>query len=426
MAPSVTETEHAQISTVPKVAPKIIDLINAREGTNKPFVSIEFFPPRTKEGVSNLHARMGRMLENSSPLFTDMTWGAGGSTAELTLDLTKHMHETGHVANMHLTCTNMAGENGDPIAKVREALTVCKDLGVLNIVALRGDPPNGEETWTATEGGFSCALDLVKFMRKEFGQTFGISVAGYPEGHPNAITVLKEGEEANMTPSEKKRCSVIDGVTAVCKDADYIKEMEYLKEKFDAGADMILTQMFFDTDVFIQFMADCEAFGITCPIIPGLMCINAYGGFKKMTQFCRTRVPVELSEKMESIKDSSSAIKEFGVQYGIESCQKLIDGGVKGLHFYTLNLERVVYGITDGLGLTNILTEEGAKSMDKDAKSMIAVGSAWARVGDVVKCNDGEGIVKEALKDGSVVITLKEKQTEITLAKGSFEKVVFG
>ena len=105
-----------------------------------------------------------------------------------------------------------------------------------NIVALRGDPPEGENEWKATEGGFTCALDLVKYMRAEFGDAFGIAVAGYPEGHPNAITELKPEEVENMTESEKKRCSVIDGVTAVCRDEDYKKEMDYLKEKVDAGA----------------------------------------------------------------------------------------------------------------------------------------------------------------------------------------------
>ena len=174
-------------------------------------------------------------------------------------------------ANMHLTCTNM-DKNGDPVAAVKDALQTCLDGGIRNIVALRGDPPHGEEEWTATEGGFKCALDLVKFIRSEFGDEFSVAVAGYPEGHPNAITELKEGEEATLSESELSRCSHFDGKSYVCKDEDYKKEMIYLKEKVDAGAGELssrrliwcpyfivpkLTSVFFfltrsyhDTDVF--------------------------------------------------------------------------------------------------------------------------------------------------------------------------------
>jgi len=174
---------------------------------------------------------MDRMKVTTKPLFTDITWGAGGSTADLSLDLALHMHQTGHVANMHLTCTNM------DVAIIRDALQKCLDGGIRNIVALRGDPPEGQSEWTATDGGFTCALDLVKYIRSEFGNDFGIAVAGYPEGHPNAITDLKTEEEVeSMSDAERKRCSVINGVTAVCRDEDYRKEMDYLKEKVDAGA----------------------------------------------------------------------------------------------------------------------------------------------------------------------------------------------
>ena len=138
-------------------------------------------------------------------------------------------------ANMHLTCTNME-KDGDPVAAVREALEKCIDGGIRNIVALRGDPPHGEDEWKAAEGGFTCALDLVKFIRSEFGDEFGIAVAGYPEGHPNAISEIKEGEEASLSEAELARCSHFDGKTYVCKDEDFKKEMDYLKEKVDAGA----------------------------------------------------------------------------------------------------------------------------------------------------------------------------------------------
>lgn len=404
--------------------PKIIDLIKSRKESDGPFTSLEYFPPRTEEGVKNLYSRMDRMLTNSKPLFTDMTWGAGGSTAELSLKLALRAHETGHVANLHLTCTNMT-KNGDPIAGVHDALQEAFDGGIRNIVALRGDPPAGEEKWTAAEGGFTCALDLVRYIREHFQNDFGIAVAGYPEGHPNAISELKPGEEEeSMTESEKGRCSKFDGVTYVCRDADYKKEMDYLKEKIDAGGDLIITQMFFDAEVFKTFVKDCRKWGIHCPVVPGLMCINAYPGFRKMTKFCKTRVTKDLDEKVESLKDNPTALKAFGVEFGAQICQNLMDSGlIDGLHFYTLNLEKVVYGITDKLGLTS-----GLVANEADASTMVAVGSAWARVGDKVKSIFGLGIVKEIRAGGAAVIQLEswtlamgQKPTAF-LQKDSYEK----
>ena len=176
---------------------------------------------------------MERMKNAINPLFTDMTWGAGGSTAELSLQLATHAHDHGHVSNMHLTCTNME-KDGDPKKAVHEALQACVENGIRNIVALRGDPPAGEEEWKAAEGGFTCALDLVEYIREHFGDTFGISVAGYPEGHPNAISEIED--PAAMSEAEKARSSSFDGKVFTCKDDDYKKEMDYLKKKVDAGA----------------------------------------------------------------------------------------------------------------------------------------------------------------------------------------------
>mmetsp|Transcript_21053 Transcript_21053/g.29280 ORF Transcript_21053/g.29280 Transcript_21053/m.29280 type:complete len:421 (+) Transcript_21053:80-1342(+) len=404
--------------------PKIIDIL--KEEREEQAVSLEYFPPRTDAGLKNLYARMERMLSTTKPLFTDMTWGAGGSTAELSLAIAQHAHDTGHVANMHLTCTNME-KDGDPIKGVHDALVACQEGGIRNIVALRGDPPEGQEEWIADKGGFTCALDLVKYIRKEFGDTFGISVAGYPEGHPNAISEVKEGEP--MTEAEQGRSSNFDGVTYTCKEADYQKEMDYLKQKVDAGADFIITQMFFDTQVFKAFVKDCRECGITCPIVPGLMCINAYAGFRKMSKFCKTRVTPALDEALEAIKDDAEAVKKFGVDFGTQMCQELMTTsdnyeGVPVLHFYTLNLEKVVYGIMDQLGLsTNGNLSE--KTDESDAKDMVAVGSAWARVGDTVKINaedygSKQGIVKE-IKDG--LYTVEMDGVEATFAKDAVTKV---
>lgn len=211
------------------------------------------------------------------------------------------------------------------------------------------DPPKGAETWTATEGGFSCALDLVKHIRANYGDHFCISVAGYPEGHPNVIKKVEPGAE--LTASERRRVITLDDGDHVCSDADYAGELAYLKAKVDAGADVIITQMFFDVEVFLQFVRDCRSIGIGVPIMPGLMLIQNYGGFKRMTAFCKSRVPAFLASQMEAVKDDDGKVREAGVAIGAAMCKALVAAGVKGLHLYTLNTEAVPYGVLKELGL---------------------------------------------------------------------------
>ena len=195
--------------------------------------------------------------------------------------------------------------------------------------------------------------------------------------------------------------------------------MSYLKSKVDAGADFVITQMFFDSDVFAMFVSDCRECGILVPIVPGIMCINNYEGFFRMTGFCKTRVPKKVVSDMEvrefesvfvdyrnyplltdrpssyqKIKHDDKALKEYGVKFGTEMCMKLINLGVPCVHFYTLNLEKVVYGILDGLGWTTELSRS-MEGTDKDEIMMKAVGSKWAREGDEVISMFGKGIVKE-------------------------------
>lgn len=327
------------------------------------------------------------------------------------------------IANLHLTCTNMEKE-GDPVKAVHDALQSAYDGGIRNIVALRGDPPHGQDEWKAVDGGFTCGLDLVQYIRKHFGDGFGIAVAGYPEGHPNAITEVDSID--GLSEAEKGRYSSFDGNFYVCKDEDYKKEMDYLKKKVDAGADLIITQMFFDVEVFKTFVNDCRRWGIECPVIPGLMCINAYPGFKKMTKFCKTRVPKDLEEKIDGLKDDAIALKAYGVEFGAKVCDALIKFGVECLHFYTLNLEKVVYGITDTLGVTKGLIE---KSDESDEKSMVAKGSAWARVGDSVETMYGKGVVMDIRKDGVTMIETNEwllaggQKAKLFLQSGHFQKI---
>lgn len=367
---------------------KISELIaNTKPG----WFSFEYFPPKSDEGVDNLRKRLARMKQ-LNPLFTDFTWGAGGSTSELSLQLTiAAKNEFGCVANMHLTCTNQKTE------MCGEALDACKAAGVRNIVALRGDPPRGAEKWTATEGGFNCALDLVKYMKKNYGDYFCTSVAGYPEGHPDNIDVV-EGGQAALTPTEARRARIAkreDGTeeVTVCRDENFRKEMIYLKEKVDAGATMIITQMFLDPQVFLDFVEECKKYEIHVPVLPGIMCLNNFNGLQRMTALCKTRVPEGLISEASKANTSDNNFKTFGIQKGIEMCRALLDGGAVGLHFYTLNLEKVTVGILKGLGLITAEQASVCESADKDAKSMV---SAQGIVGDARPVLSGNRSLKEA------------------------------
>ena len=177
-----------------------------------------------------------------------------------------------------------------------------------------------------------------------------MSVAGYPEGHPTVITRVEPGSEPLSASEAKRVVSRPDG-DYVCRDAAYAGEMAYLKSKVDAGADMIITQMFFDVEVFVTFVADCRAAGITCPIMPGIMIISAYGGFTRMVDFCKSRVPASVRDAIEAVKDSDKDVKALGLKLGVAMSRRLIDAGCHGLHFYTLNQDEGVFAILDELGL---------------------------------------------------------------------------
>jgi len=346
---------------------KISDLVAS---TKPGWFSFEYFPPKTDDGVANLRKRIVKM-KKLGPMFTDFTWGAGGSTSDLTLTLTSAAkNEFGTVANMHLTCTNQKEE------MTGNALKACKEVGVRNIVALRGDPPRGQEKWVATEGGFNSALDLVKFMRKNHGDYFCISVACYPEGHPDNIEVV-EGGLAALSDAEKRRARVVKGadgkeVVSVCRDAKFAIEMKYLKEKVDAGAEFCITQMFLDAQVHLDFVKTCRDWGIMVPIVPGIMCLNTFGGLKRMTELCKTRLPEGLLERAEKANTSDDAFKEFGIKEGAAMCKALLKGGAPGLHFYTLNLEKVVVGILKDMQLITEAQAAEFKSGDADAKFMVS------------------------------------------------------
>ncbi|KAM0786327.1 hypothetical protein ACM66B_001801 [Microbotryomycetes sp. NB124-2] len=274
------------------------------QSKQRPYISFEYFPPKTVDGWVNLYDRIERM-KGLGPIFIDITWGAGGTTSDTTTQFVKHAQaELGLETCMHLTCTNM------PVEMVDKALKEAKDSGCRNILALRGDPPRGEEEWVATEGGFNHAIDLIRHIRKHYGDYFCIGVAGFPEGHPHS-----PGPE---------------------------EEMRHFKNKIDAGADVIFTQMFYDADIFIDWARRVRAAGITIPIFPGIMPIQTYAAFKRRTDFSKTVVPQALWDLLNPIKDNDAKVREVGTQYVANMCRRLLDAdiGVNGLHIYTMNLSR--------------------------------------------------------------------------------------
>lgn len=275
--------------------------------------SFEFFVPKTAQGVQNLYDRMDRMYD-LNPVFIDITWNAGGRLLTLTNEMVYTAQLTlGLETCMHLTCTNMKVELID------EALKKAYDLGCQNILALRGDPPlDGLES----TGDFKYAKDLINYIRKNYGDHFNISVAAYPEGYG-------EGEE---------------------QDKD--KVLYYLKQKCDAGANFIVTQMFYDVDNFISWCALVRKTGIDLPIIPGIMPISTYAAFIRRAKWSQVAIPQHFFDVLEPIKDDDFLVREKGTELVLEMCQRLIDlGYVNHLHFYTMNLEKLTVMVLEKLNL---------------------------------------------------------------------------
>jgi len=295
---------------------KVIDKIKkyVEEKPLCPYFSFEFFPPKTEAGVENLYLRMERMT-SLQPIFIDVTWGAGGITKPLTMGICEYSQKYfGTEVMMHLTCAGLSRE------KIVEILKEAKSAGITNILALRGDPPKGAPFWIKHPQGLDRAVDLVKLIRSEFGDFFGIAVAGFPEGYPNSRESLDV-------------------------------EIAYLKEKIEAGADFVLTQFFYDTQIFLKYVNKCRAAGISCPIIPGMMPIQSYSSFQRMTSFCGSTVPAKVWEDLKPIRENDEAVKSYGVELSIKMCGEMIDAGIQGFHFYTLNLENSVLNVLKFLGI---------------------------------------------------------------------------
>ena len=290
---------------------KIIEKIKDYQRLRKPFFSFEYFPPKTESGLHNLYARLDRMA-GLEPCFIDITWGAGGSTSDTTLQLSQDAQTFfGLDVMMHITCAGMTEE------RLRFALDKAKDRGIRNIMALRGDTPRQESEESASF--LSSSVDLIRWIKSNYGDSFGIGVGGYPEGHPEA--------------KSKRDC------------------VNFLKQKVDAGADFIVTQLFFDLDEYRDFLQLCAEAGITCPIIPGILPIISYDRFQKFTEFTGIKVPNQIKKALEPIKSDDEKVREFGVDLCASMCRELFEIGAPGLHFYTLNLESSVTEILQEINL---------------------------------------------------------------------------
>merc|ERR1711937_577086 len=347
---------------------KIIDKINERIQRGEQFFSFEYFPPKTETGVKNLDKRMTEMAARG-PVWMDMTWGAGGRTSDLTLTLCDKIQNEKKVdALMHLTCTNMENK------KIDDALDECKKFGVRNILALRGDSPHGEERWTASDAQFTCARDLIDYIRKKTGDHFCIACAGYPEGHPNVRKVIEDPnyDPETNTPAywavRKTKEGKYEGVSL----EDWKKEQEYLKSKIESGAEFIVTQLFYDLDIFYEWVKDCRKIGINVPILPGMMPFFKPDSFGRMTGFCKTVVPDEIQQKVKQFKGDNKGFQEWGVEYMAQICSKLLKSGVvPSVHLYTLNNQAIPFKILDALGFPK--SKQEAAQLDRFFS--LAIGS---------------------------------------------------
>jgi len=287
----------------------------------KPSLSFEFFPPKLQTAWDELYETI-RNLQELSPSFVSVTYGAGGSTRELTHDLVLRIKQTTSIPPVpHLTCVGHTRDEIDAI------LTRYADAGVSNILALRGDPPKDQPNYDWSQGHFKYASDLVAHIKK-FNATgrhpqprgFGIGVAGFPEGHP-------------ATPNR-------------------VQELDNLKAKVDAGADYICTQLFFDNHDFFDYRERCQLADINIPIIAGIMPVTSLSSMKRMAELAAgARYPAKLIKALNRANLNPEAVERAGIHYAAQQCAELLDNSVAGIHFYTLNKSHATQQIYSSLGL---------------------------------------------------------------------------
>ena len=295
----------------------IRDIHEACRSLGRPAISFEFFPPRTPEGDRSLLEKTIPALRTLRPDYCSVTYGAGGSTRDKTLDIVDSIQrEHGLTAMLHLTCVNSTRE------QLRAVLEEARARGIKNILALRGDPPGGTGEFVKMEGGFEFSRELVAFVRELGG--FCIGTAGFPEGHI-ACTVGKH--------------------------ADW----DFLRQKIDAGADFVITQLFFDNEDFYEFHEHMtQKLGVRVPIIPGMLPILSRGQTKKFVTMCGAKLPPAFLQRLDELGDDDAAVTEFGIEYATRQCEELLKFGVAGLHFYTLNKAYSATRIVENLGLASV------------------------------------------------------------------------
>jgi methylenetetrahydrofolate reductase (NADPH) len=279
----------------------------------EPSFSFEFFPPRTDEGERNLGRALAE-LSRLGPTFVSVTYGAFGSNTEQrkTIDIVKHLRrDYGMEAMAHFTCV------GATTGELREMLDTMRDAGIQNVLALRGDPPAGQSEWTPTEGGLSYSRELIELIRDEYD--FAIGAACFPEVHIHAT------------------------------DAE--SDLRYLKQKVDAGARFLITQLFFDNQCYYDFVARAREIGIDVPIIPGIMPITDAGQIKRITGMCGAQIPAALLRELELRGDQPGSVTDLGVAYATLQCADLLANGAPGIHFYTLNRSPATRAILSALRL---------------------------------------------------------------------------
>ena len=274
-------------------------------------LSIEFFPPQTTEGMEKLRATRAR-LAVLKPEFFSVTYGAGGSTRERTLETVMEIAAEGHNAAPHLSCIGSTRDG------VREMLDIFTARGIRRIVALRGDLPSG----MVDAGEFRYANELVEFIRAETGNRFHIEVAAYPEWHPQA-----------KSPRE---------------------DLQNFKRKIDAGASSAITQYFYNADAYEHFVAEARALGVTVPIVPGIMPIASFTKLARFSDACGAEIPRWMRHKLESFGDDADSIRAFGLDVVTELCQRLIAGGAPGLHFYSMNQSGLTLEVCKRLGVDRL------------------------------------------------------------------------
>jgi methylenetetrahydrofolate reductase (NADPH) len=277
----------------------------------RPTFSFEFFPPRTPEGEANLYLAMAA-LRSLAPDFVSVTYGAGGSTRGKTLEIVSRIRdEIGLEAMAHFTCV------GATVDDLRETLNEMSGLGFENVLALRGDPPAGQEEWTKTEGGLEYSRELVELISADY--EFAIGAACFPETHIHATSAEDD--------------------------------LRFLKEKVDAGVGFLITQLFFDNAFYFDFVDRARSIGIDVPIIPGIMPITSPQQLTKITSMCGASIPGHVLGEIEERRASKEAVAEFGVAYATMQCADLLAKGAPGIHFYTMNRSPATRAILSSLKL---------------------------------------------------------------------------